>query len=154
MKRVTDEQVLHMLTWASNFGDVESWERISRRGAKWLVRLAFEGEISTEIAGWVADIRAFAGVLGPRALDVVPHELALTNREVMLLCYGLAVGGWRKQPRSAYRACWDQGESHPDQEAKLQRQRARMYERVREQVARDEADVGPDLGGSPMELGA
>jgi len=112
--RVTDEQAIHALTWARNFGDVASWERLSRRGAKWLVRLAFDGEISMDLHGRVADLRAFNVILGPREIDVVPHELALSNRDVLLFCYALAVGGWRRRPRSVYRDAWNRGEDAGD----------------------------------------
>lgn len=101
MMRVTDEQVIHTLTWARNYSDVEAWEKIDKpkgtRGARWLVTLTRQATTSGMGGG---------GLLGPRALDVVPLKLALTNREVLLLCYGLAVGGERPAPRKAQRKAW------------------------------------------------
>jgi hypothetical protein len=109
--RVTDEQVIHMLSWARNYGDVTSWERVASRGAKWLISLAQKG-ITIESPG--------RALLDPRPLDVVPQELVLSNREVLLLCYGLAIGGERIFSRSAYRDRWNRGEKFEPEALVLQ----------------------------------
>jgi hypothetical protein len=114
--RVTDEQVRHALTWARNYGDVLGWKRIATRGPKWLVKLAQQG-VTIEHSGRIdaASLREMSPFLTPRALDVVPSELALTNREVLLLLYGIAAGAERPVPRADYRAAWDRGEKYePD----------------------------------------
>lgn len=139
MTRVTDDQVSHMLTWARNFGDLD-FKRIGKSGRKWLVTFTFDGEISTEHMGRVADARAFAQFLGPRLADIVPHELALTNREAMLLCYGLAVGGWRENPRAEYRAAWNRGEKHPVEAAR----QAANKERLAREWAEQDAQRDPE----------
>ena len=51
-------------------------------------------------------------MLWPSAINRVPGEMVLTNREVLLFVYGLASGGERDVPRSAYRECWDRGETY------------------------------------------
>lgn len=80
---------------------MEKWERITKpkgaRGPRWLVTLTRQATISGLGVG---------GFLGARALDVVPLKLALSNREVVLLCYGLAIGGERPEPRARQREAW------------------------------------------------
>jgi hypothetical protein len=101
--RITDEQVAHSLQWARNYGDVESWERVAARGAKWLVVLSRQHTISgmREIGGWI----------GARPIDLVPREIVLSNREVLVLCYGLAIGGERPEPREKQRDAWGWNDS-------------------------------------------
>lgn len=114
--RVTDEQVLHALTWARNYGDIVEWTHVASRGPKWLVKLAQQG-VTIEAAGHLdaASLREMSPFLAPRAQDVVPSELVLTNREVLLLLYGIAAGAERPVPRAHYRAAWARGESYePD----------------------------------------
>lgn len=114
MTRVTDDQVQHMLAWARNYGDVTEYKRVAKSGAKWLIKLALRG-VSCENSGvinaeWIEKADLGDLMLGPRKQDIVPQEMVLTNREVMLLCYGLAAGGERTFPRSAYRDRWNAGE--------------------------------------------
>lgn len=83
---------------------------------KWLVKLAQQG-VTIEYAGRVdaAALREMSPFLASRAQDVVPSELALTNREVLLLLYGIAAGAERPVPRADYRATWKRGEKYePD----------------------------------------
>jgi hypothetical protein len=111
--RVTDEQVLHALAWARNYGDVVEWTRVAKRGPKWLVKLAQQG-VTIEYSGRLdaATLAETSWFLGPRAADVVPNELVLTNREVLLLLYGIAAGAERPVPRADYRAAWARGEKY------------------------------------------
>lgn len=95
--RISDEQVEHSLTWARNYGDVKSWDRTGQRGAKWLIQITRQATTSGLPVG---------GLLGARPLDVVPLNLALTSRQVLLFCYGLAIGGERGEPRSKQREEW------------------------------------------------
>lgn len=114
--RVTDDQAVHMMTWARHYGDIESWKRIGKSGAKWLVKFTFKGTLSSEASGPIKqeDFQTWADfMLGPRQQDLVPNEMVLTNREVMLLCYGLAIGGERKLSRHLYREAWDRGVKDP-----------------------------------------
>ena len=113
MKRVTDEEVRHFLAWARNYGDVEHYEQIRPRGAKWLLRLALQ-DVSIDHVGRLTEetLSEVNPLLWPRAIDRVPGEMVLTNREVLLFVYGLATGGERDAPRSAYRECWDRGETY------------------------------------------
>ena len=108
-----------MLTWARNYSDVTSWRRAEKpkgaRGPRWLVTLSRQATTSGLRPG---------GLMGARPLDVVPLTLALTNREVVLLCYGLAVGGERPEPRSAQRTewGWDEVDGAPATSAALVKQ--------------------------------
>jgi hypothetical protein len=62
-----------------------------------------------------ASLREMSPFLAPRAQDVVPSELVLTNREVLLLVYGIGVGAERPVPCADYRAAWERGEKYePD----------------------------------------
>jgi hypothetical protein len=94
--RVTDEQVLHALAWARNYGTWWSGNASPAAARRWLVKLAQQG-VTIEYAGPLdtASVREMSRFLGPRAQDVVPSELVLTNREVLLLLYGLAAGAER-----------------------------------------------------------
>jgi hypothetical protein len=113
VKRVTDEDVRHALAWARNYGDVEDYERIGARGAKWLVRLTLR-DVSIDHVGRLNEetLSNVPPLLWPRVIDHVPAEMVLTNREVLLLVYGLAAGGERDVPRSAYREHWERGEKY------------------------------------------
>jgi hypothetical protein len=113
VKRVTDAEVRHALAWARNYGDVEHYEQIRPRGAKWLLRLALS-DVSIDHVGRLTEesLSELHPLLWPSGIDHVPGELVLTNREVLLFVYGLAAGGERDVPRSAYRECWDRGEQY------------------------------------------
>lgn len=116
MNRVTDEQVIHSLAWASNYGDVEGWKRIAKSGPKWLIRFSFPEPMAFDYHGPMtpADFEDSADFLmAPRPEDIIPREMALTNREVLLMCYGLAIGGERTLSRHIYREAWDRGVNDP-----------------------------------------
>lgn len=114
MRRITDEQVIHSLTWARNYGDVESWKRIAKSGPKWLVRFSFPEPMTFDYHGPMSPFESNTNFLmAPRPEDIIPREMVLTNREALLVCYGLAIGGERPEARSVYRKYWSQGKKHP-----------------------------------------
>jgi hypothetical protein len=135
-ERVTDEMVVHALSWARNYGDVEKWRKIKRpkgeRGPKWVVILALSKTVSADGTGPITaqTLEETPALLLPRSADIIPRELALTNREVILFCYGLAAGGEREEPRSAYRAYWDRSEVHPSEKARRQRADQRIRDSI------------------------
>jgi hypothetical protein len=77
------------------------------------VRLTLR-DVSIDHVGWLNEetLSNVPPLLWPRVIDNVPAEMVLTNREALLLVYGLAAGGERDVPRAAYRERWERGEQY------------------------------------------
>jgi hypothetical protein len=73
-----------------------NWRGFAKRGPKWLVRLTQRG-VTIEHSGRLdaATLAETWWSLAPRAADVVPNELVLTNREVLLLLLLYGNRRWR-----------------------------------------------------------
>lgn len=93
--RVSDYTVERYLTWARNYGEIESYKRLATAGRKWLIRLP--AGTTTTIHG--SDVDLLTGADG-----IVPDELALTSREALVFGYGLAVAGGRSETRRSFAA--------------------------------------------------
>jgi hypothetical protein len=93
--KVSDADVRRALTWARNYGEIESFEAIRPDGRKWVVRT----NVQTTVNG---DVRATP----PRhtTLDhhVVPSELVFTSREAIAFAYGLSIAGAYHGGRQAH----------------------------------------------------
>jgi hypothetical protein len=93
--RVSDELVRRFLTWARNYGEIESFEQVTQAGRKWLVRLPKGTTVTVDGSevGWLTG-----------ADGIVPDEMVLTSREALVFGYGLAIGGGRPETRRAIAA--------------------------------------------------
>jgi hypothetical protein len=83
--RVTDDMVRHVLTWARNYKEIESYGLIAQSGRKWRIRLHQPVRVG-------ARANVLDAILGIRPEDEVPAEMVLTSREAFLFGYGCAVG--------------------------------------------------------------
>jgi hypothetical protein len=68
--RVSEDTVHSFLTWARNYGEIESFKIVADSGRRWKIVLP---EVWSE--------------------NMVPREFVLTSREALAFGYGLAVGG-------------------------------------------------------------
>ena len=96
MRRVTDDMVQSWLTWARNFGEIEHFERVADKGAKWLVVLP-------------SGIKKTRYDISSSFLDrdsYVPTELVLSSREALIFALGCATGGAKERARWT-QADWD-----------------------------------------------
>lgn len=100
MTRVTDDLVHGFLVWARNYGEIESFERISERGRKWKIRLAAPVAAKGNDTPDILD-RMFGG-----AKRWVPQEFVLTSREALTFGYGCAVAGQREARRDFAKREW------------------------------------------------
>lgn len=94
--RATDEMIRSVLTWARNYGEIDSFKMVTPRGRKWLIRLPAERGIGS---------RLFRN----RPQDTVPREIVLTSREALAFGYGCAAGGIHDRAEFA-REEWGWGE--------------------------------------------
>lgn len=95
--RVSDDTVVSYLNWARNYGEIQSFSQIAKRGRKWLVIMP-EGVTFTKDGG---DVGVLTGQDG-----IVPDELVLTSREALVFGYGLAVAGARVPRRVTAERRW------------------------------------------------
>jgi hypothetical protein len=93
--RVTDEIVRGFLTWAKNYGEIESYERIASAGRKWRITLP---TIATASGAPADDLTNYGSA------RVVPAEFVMTSREAVAFGYGLAVAGGRVETRATFAA--------------------------------------------------
>lgn len=100
--RVTDDDVLRWLAWARNYGEIESFRRVAKRGRKWLILMPLD-EHRTRDGDHLR-----GGLMGHREEDVVPREMVLTSREALVFAYGCAAGGWMRSRLDWTQEDWDE----------------------------------------------
>lgn len=88
--RVSEDAVRSALTWARNYGEIESYSVVAPSGRRWKVVLA-----PTPVSGATDGITLLSGV--------VPGEMVLTSREALAFAYGCAVAG-AKERRAEFAA--------------------------------------------------
>lgn len=91
MARISDDEVRRCLTWARNYGEIESFKMVRPSGRKWLVRTTEQTTISGQVLGWTER-------------HAVPSELVFTSREALAFGYGLAIAGAYHGGRQAFAA--------------------------------------------------
>lgn len=98
--RVSEDEVRSALTWARNYGEIESYSVVAPSGRRWKIVLA-----ATPVSGARDGITLLSGV--------VPGEMVLTSREALAFAYGCAVAG-AKERRAEFAARewgWDPPEA-------------------------------------------
>lgn len=88
--RVSEDAVRSALTWARNYGEIESYSVVASSGRRWKIVLA-----PTPVSGATDGITLLSGV--------VPGEMVLTSREALAFAYGCAVAG-AKERRAEFAA--------------------------------------------------
>lgn len=99
--RVDEDEVQRFLTWARNYHEIVSFEKVAQRGRKWLIALPPRAPITASgmVPGWSES-------------SVVPDEVVLTSREALAFGYGLAIAGARPETRDSFAARewgWERG---------------------------------------------
>jgi len=85
--RVSEDTVRSFLTWARNYGEIESFSSVADSGRRWKIVLPDEV--------WSNGPDPTLGGFTPPE-NMVPREFVLTSREALAFGYGLAAAGVRE----------------------------------------------------------
>jgi hypothetical protein len=95
--RVSEDAVRSALTWARNYGEIESYEVVAKSGRRWKIVLSGP----TPVSGSTDGITLLSGV--------VPGEIVLTSREALAFAYGCAVAGAKERRADFAARAWGWG---------------------------------------------